>query len=95
MASAGGLAELTCRPSAPAALAWWHDGALLPAAGARLVLRGVTRAHAGMYQCEATLGARTALAAAELRLAGTRGSEESTDTAADSRWTRHHLYMLM
>ncbi|XP_014355290.2 Down syndrome cell adhesion molecule-like protein Dscam2 [Papilio machaon] len=58
-----------CRTTAPAALAWWHDGTPLPATGGRLVLRGVTRAHTGMYQCEATRGRNIALAAAELRLA--------------------------
>ncbi|XP_045772265.1 Down syndrome cell adhesion molecule-like protein Dscam2 [Maniola jurtina] len=70
VAEAGGTARLNCSCSEPrAALGWWRDGAALAgAAGPALLLRGVTRAHAGLYQCVARLGARTEQAAAELRL---------------------------
>ncbi|XP_068626573.1 cell adhesion molecule Dscam2-like [Battus philenor] len=71
VAEVGGTVTLSCRANAPAALSWLHDGA--PAGGggdgALLVLRGVSRAHRGMYQCMATSGAHSAHAAAELRLA--------------------------
>ena len=64
--------RLNCSSSDPSAsLRWAHDGAALAGAGAAvLVLRGVARAHAGVYQCLARRGARTEQAAAEIRLGG-------------------------
>ncbi|CAH0727697.1 unnamed protein product, partial [Brenthis ino] len=80
VAEAGSTVRLNCSASDPrAALRWTHDGAALAGAGAgggesggggvgTLVLRGLTRAHAGLYQCVARRGARTEQAAAEIRL---------------------------
>ncbi|XP_075977718.1 cell adhesion molecule Dscam2-like [Anticarsia gemmatalis] len=68
VADTGSTARFTCSASdAGAALSWLHDGA--PAgSGADLVLRGVARAHRGVYQCVARRAADSAQAAAELRL---------------------------
>nr|XP_034831987.1 Down syndrome cell adhesion molecule-like protein Dscam2 [Maniola hyperantus] len=70
VAEVGGTVRLNCSCSEPrAALSWWRDGAALAGAvGPALLLRGVTRAHAGLYQCIARHGARTEQAAAEVRL---------------------------
>lgn len=82
VAEAGSTVRLNCSASDPrAALRWTHDGAALAGTGAgsgegggggvgTLVLRGLTRAHAGVYQCVARRGARTEQAAAEIRLGG-------------------------
>lgn len=70
MVAAGALARFRCRASRPAEMSWLHNAAPLPARGPALELRGVTRAHRGMYQCVARSGALEAQAAAELRLAG-------------------------
>ncbi|XP_047544932.1 Down syndrome cell adhesion molecule-like protein Dscam2 [Vanessa atalanta] len=70
VAEAGSTVRLNCSASDPEALLRWaHDGTVLAgAAGAALVLRGLTRAHAGLYQCLARRGTRTEQAAAEIRL---------------------------
>ncbi|VVC98465.1 unnamed protein product [Leptidea sinapis] len=49
---AGSTVRLNCTVSAPGAtLQWLHNGAPLPgASGTTLVLRGLARSHAGMYQ---------------------------------------------
>lgn len=72
VAQAGSTVRLNCSASdAGAALSWARDGAALAgAAGAALVLRAVSRAHAGLYQCRARRGARVEQAAAEVRLGG-------------------------
>lgn len=77
IAEAGSTVRLNCTSSDPGAtLRWAHDGAALAGAGAgagaggMLVLRGVSRAHAGVYQCLARRGTRTEQAAVEIRLGG-------------------------
>ncbi|XP_050669696.1 cell adhesion molecule Dscam2-like [Leptidea sinapis] len=67
---AGSIVRLNCTVSAPGAtLQWLHNGAPLPgASGTTLVLRGLARSHAGMYQCVARDGLRSAQASAEIRL---------------------------
>lgn len=70
VADTGSTVRFNCSASdARAALSWLHDGA--PAgAGGSLVLRGVARAHRGLYQCVARRARDSAQAAAELRLGG-------------------------
>lgn len=70
VAEVGSTVTLNCSTNLPASLSWLHDGSPLQSNGARLHVRGVGRAHRGMYQCVATRGTRSAHAAAELRLAG-------------------------
>ncbi|KAJ8735955.1 hypothetical protein PYW08_006611 [Mythimna loreyi] len=68
VAEAGSTARFSCAASdARAALSWLHDGAAA-GAGAALTLRGVARAHRGVYQCVARRAHDSAQAAAELRL---------------------------
>ncbi|CAG4953628.1 unnamed protein product [Colias eurytheme] len=70
VAEAGSTVRLNCSTNEPgASLQWLHNGAALAgAAGGALVLRGAARAHAGVYQCVARAGLRSAQASAELRL---------------------------
>lgn len=70
MADTGSTVRFNCSASdARAALSWLHDGAAAGAGGA-LTVRGVARAHRGVYQCVARRAAHSAQAAAELRLGG-------------------------
>ncbi|XP_063549096.1 cell adhesion molecule Dscam2-like [Cydia strobilella] len=73
VAASGSTVRLNCSASdEEATLSWRHDGAPVAGAGgagtASLLLRGVTRAARGVYQCEARRGTRAAQASAELRL---------------------------
>ncbi|CAH0592720.1 unnamed protein product [Chrysodeixis includens] len=68
VADTGSTVRFNCSASdARAALSWLHDGAPVGAGGS-LVLRGVARAHRGVYQCVASRVRDSAQAAAELRL---------------------------
>ena len=70
VADTGSTARFECTASdGRAALAWLHDGAAA-GVGAALTLRGVARAHRGVYQCVARRDHDSAQAAAELRLGG-------------------------
>ncbi|XP_038220812.1 Down syndrome cell adhesion molecule-like protein Dscam2, partial [Zerene cesonia] len=70
VAEAGSTVRLNCSSNEPgASLQWVHNGAVLAgAAGGALVLRGAARSHAGVYQCVARAGLRSAQASAEVRL---------------------------
>ncbi|XP_028159942.1 Down syndrome cell adhesion molecule-like protein Dscam2 [Ostrinia furnacalis] len=68
VADSGSTVTLRCNASdAGASLSWLHDGAAA-GAGAELALRGVARAHRGLYQCVARRGRDNAHAEAELLL---------------------------
>ncbi|XP_052738072.1 cell adhesion molecule Dscam2-like [Bicyclus anynana] len=85
VAPPGSTVRFTCSCSEPAAaLQWVRDGAALAgAAGPALVLRGVTRAQRGLYQCVARRGRRAERAAAELRLAGEPLPHSRSETEGD------------
>lgn len=70
VADSGTTVRLNCSASdSSASLSWVHDGAAA-GAGAELIIRGVARAHRGLYQCFARRGRDNAHADAELRLGG-------------------------
>ncbi|XP_061385605.1 cell adhesion molecule Dscam2-like [Danaus plexippus] len=69
VAEAGSTVRLNCTATDPSAtLRWAHNGAVVSTGGESLILRGLARAHAGLYQCLARRGSRTEQAAAEIRL---------------------------
>ncbi|CAH0695577.1 unnamed protein product [Spodoptera exigua] len=93
VADAGSTAHFNCSASDPrASLSWLHNGAPVSAVAdggaggggsAVLVLRGVARAHRGVYQCVARLASLSAQAAAELRLGGKYFINEETSVTGD------------
>ncbi|GBO99130.1 Down syndrome cell adhesion molecule-like protein Dscam2 [Eumeta japonica] len=95
IADTGSMVRFNCTPSDPAAsIRWLHDGVPVGGGSRELTVRGVARAHRGMYQCFARRAHDSAQAAAELRLGGFKRKNRIKHHQYPSAASPRHLSIL-